>query len=139
TMLVPPQFLQLAEIDGEVAGFSLILPDFHEAIKPLNGRLCTWGFPVGLARFLRNRRHIQTARVLALGVLDKFRRRGISELLILRAAESTLELGYKQAELGWTLEDNSLINNTIEAVGGRHYKTFRIYEKSLVPASSSQA
>ena len=117
----------------------MTLPDFHEAIRPLNGRLCTWGFPVGLARFLRNRRHIQTVRLLALGVLDKFRRRGISELLILRAVETTMECGFKGAELGWTLEDNNLINNTIEAVGARHYKTFRIYEKNLAPTPSAQA
>jgi len=138
-MLVPPKLLQFAEVDGEVAGFSLTLPDFYEAIRPLNGRLCTWGFPVGLARFLRNRRHIQTVRLLALGVLDKFRRRGISELLILRAAEATIECGFKGAELGWTLEDNYLINNTIEAVGAQHYKTFRIFEKNLAPTPSSPA
>jgi GNAT superfamily N-acetyltransferase len=139
TMLVPPKLLQFAEVDGEVAGFSLTLPDFYEAIRPLNGRLCTWGFPVGLARFLRNRRHIQTVRLLALGVLDKYRRRGISELLILKAAETTMECGFKGAELGWTLEDNNLINNTIEAVGARHYKTFRIYQKNLAPMPSGQA
>jgi hypothetical protein len=78
-------------------------------------------------------------RLLALGVLDKFRRRGISELLILRAAEATIECGFKGAELGWTLEDNYLINNTIEAVGAQHYKTFRIFEKNLAPTPSSPA
>jgi GNAT superfamily N-acetyltransferase len=138
-MLVPPELLQIAEIDGELAGFTLTLPDFYEAIRPLNGRLCTWGFPVGLARFLRNRKHIKTVRLLALGVLEKFRRRGNSELLILQATEITKRLGFTGAELGWTLEDNNLINNTIEAVGARHYKTFRIYQKNLAPDAVPQA
>jgi hypothetical protein len=35
------------------------------------------------------------------------------------------------AELGWTLEDNYLINRTVEAVGAKRYKTYRIYEKRL--------
>jgi hypothetical protein len=35
------------------------------------------------------------------------------------------------AELGWTLEDNDAVNHTIEAVGGRHYKTYRVYDKPL--------
>jgi len=26
-----------------------------------------------------------------------------------------------------------LINRTIDAVGGRHYKTYRIYEKAISP------
>ena len=38
---------------------------------------------------------------------------------------------YRRRELGWTLEDNKLVNQTIEAVGGKKYKIFRIYEKVL--------
>ena len=41
------------------------------------------------------------------------------------------KVGYTGAELGWTLEDNVLVNRTIEAVGGRCYKTHRIYSKPL--------
>ena len=40
-------------------------------------------------------------------------------------------LGYHGAELSWTLEDNDMINRTIQAVGGRQYKRFRIYERSI--------
>ena len=40
-------------------------------------------------------------------------------------------LGYTGAELGWTLEDNLLINRTIETVGGRMYKRYRIYERAI--------
>ncbi len=40
-------------------------------------------------------------------------------------------IGYTGAELSWTLEDNELVNRTLEAVGARRYKTHRIYEKPL--------
>jgi hypothetical protein len=40
-------------------------------------------------------------------------------------------LHYTGAELSWTLEDNTMINRTIEAVGGRKYKTYRIFEKAI--------
>ena len=39
--------------------------------------------------------------------------------------------GYTGAELGWTLEDNYMINRCVAAVGARRYKTYRIYEKPL--------
>ena len=39
-------------------------------------------------------------------------------------------LGYR-AQLGWTLEDNDAVNRTIEAVGGRRYKTYRVYSKPI--------
>jgi hypothetical protein len=30
--------------------------------------------------------------------------------------------------MSWVLEDNRLMNRSIKAVGGRRYKTYRIYE-----------
>ncbi|HEV3340516.1 MAG TPA: GNAT family N-acetyltransferase [Pirellulales bacterium] len=131
-VIAMPDLLLLAEVDGEPVGFSMTLPDLNEVIRPLNGRLFRWGLPLGLIRLYWNRRCARTARLMALGILQPFRRRGVAELLILR----TLDYGKHQvrftgAELSWTLEDNDLINRTIEAVGGRRYKTYRIYERAI--------
>jgi hypothetical protein len=53
-------------------------------------------------------------------------------LLILRTADyGGKTRNYRCAELGWTLEDNSLINHTISAVGGYRYKTYRIFGCAL--------
>ena len=41
------------------------------------------------------------------------------------------KLGYEGAELGWTLEDNDAINHTIEDVGAKIYKRYRIYEREI--------
>jgi GNAT superfamily N-acetyltransferase len=128
-----PDHVLLAEADGKVVGFSITVPDMNEAIRSANGRLTTWGLPIGLARIWWGLRRIRTARMMVLVVLEGYRRKGVSELLILK----TLDYGknvlrYTGAELGWTLEDNELINRTIVAVGGQHYKTYRIYEKNLI-------
>jgi hypothetical protein len=40
--------------------------------------------------------------------------------------------GAKQAELSWVLEDNRPVRDMIELLGGQAYKTYRIYEKSLM-------
>lgn len=122
----------LAEVDGKTVGFSVTVPDLNEAIRPLNGRLTTLGLPIGWLRLVWRARKIKTARVLVLVVLEGYRRRGISELLILR----TLDYGknvlkYNAAELSWTLEENHLINHAIQNVGARRYKTYRIYERAL--------
>lgn len=131
-LIAMPDLLLLAEADGRPIGFSMTLPDLNEALRPLNGRLCRWGLPVGLIRLSLARRRIRTARLLVLGVVEGFRRRGVAEMMILR----TLDYGrdrahFTGAELSWTLEDNHLINRTIEAVGGKRYKTYRIYERAI--------
>jgi GNAT superfamily N-acetyltransferase len=127
-----PELVLLAEIKGEPVGFSITLPDYNEAIGPLSGRLTTFGVPVGLFRLLYRRRHIENCRVLVLDVQEGYRRRGLGELLILNTLAAARRAGFSgHAELGWTLEDNRLINRMIEAVGGRRYKTYRIYQKRI--------
>ena len=53
-------------------------------------------------------------------------------LLVLAALRRDgARLGFRAAELSWILEDNLAIRRVIEGVGGRVYKTYRIYEKAL--------
>jgi GNAT superfamily N-acetyltransferase len=130
--LAIPDLLLLAEVKGRPVAFSMTLPDFNEAARSVNGRLFPYGLPIGLIKFWRNLKHVKTARLLALGVIPEFRRQGIAELLILRTFDYGIgHMGYTGAELSWTLEDNALINRTIEAVGGKRYKTYRIYERGI--------
>jgi GNAT superfamily N-acetyltransferase len=127
-----PELLLLAEVDKQPVGFCVTLPDFNEAIRPLNGRLTWCGLPTGLLKLLRGMKRIQSGRMAILGLLKGYRRRGIAELLILQAFQQGRDqLGYRGAELSWTLEDNDLINRTIESVGAKIYKRFRIYERAI--------
>ncbi len=127
-----PELLLLAEVAGQPVGFCVTLPDLNEAIRPINGRLTSWGLPIGLVKLLRGMKRVQTARMAVLGVLPAFRKRGIAELMILRAFQhGKHKLGYKGAELGWTLEDNEMINRTVASVGANRYKRFRIYQRSI--------
>ena len=127
-----PELLLLAEHKNQPVGFSVTLPDFNEAIRPLNGQLTWCGLPTGLFKLLRDLKRIKTARMVTLGVVPGYRRRGIAELMILQAFQyGRYKLGYEGAELGWTLEDNDAINHTIEDVGAKIYKRYRIYEREI--------
>ena len=130
--LAVPELIMLAEAGDKPVGFSITLPDVNEAIAPLNGRLTTFGLPIGLARLMYRLPRVKTARMMVLDLLEAYRRRGISELLILKTLDyGKNTIGYTGAELGWTLEDNYLINRTVEAVGAERYKTYRIYERAI--------
>jgi len=127
-----PELLLIAEVGEEPVGFCVTLPDLNEAIRPLDGRLTWCGLPLGLFRLMRGLKQIRTARMAVLGVLPRFRRRGVAELMILQAFQyGKNRLGYTGAELSWTLEDNDLINRTIQSVGAERYKRFRIYERAI--------
>jgi hypothetical protein len=52
-------------------------------------------------------------------------------LVLENLRRTTARLGYSHVELSWVLEDNVPARRLIEGVGGRAYKTYRIYEKAL--------
>ena len=125
--VIDPQIALFADVDGVMAGCALALPDLNQVLTRMNGRL----LPFGLFHFLRRRSIIDRARVLLLGVLPEFQRLGLYPLLIAELHRRGRAQGYTRGELSWTLEDNHLVNAGIVAAGGRHHKTYRIYEKPL--------
>jgi GNAT superfamily N-acetyltransferase len=129
--LVIPEFALIAEIGDEPAGFILCVPDINVALRYINGRLTTFGLPIGLVKLLYHKSRTRTARLIALGVIEKYRRTGIAEMLVLRIVEDAMIKRGFTGELSLTLEDNFMINRFLEAIGADRYKTYRIYRKQL--------
>jgi len=128
--LIIPRGTLIAEVEDEPVGFVIAVPDINVALRHLNGRLTRFGFPIGLLKLLYYRTKIRTGRLVALGVVEKYRRAGIAELLVLQVMDESFARGFT-GELSMTLEDNTMINRFIEAIGAARYKTFRIYSRSL--------
>ncbi len=129
--LIVPQATLLAEIGDKPVGFVIGVPDINVALRRINGRLTRFGFPIGLIKLLFYKRRIRKGRLIALGVVEKYRRAGIAEMLVLRVMEETMVKRGFTGELSMTLEDNFMINRFLEAIGARHYKTYRTYGKNL--------
>jgi ribosomal protein S18 acetylase RimI-like enzyme len=74
-------------------------------------------------------RSIDRLRVLMLGVKPEYRFRGIETALSLETLRIARELGYARGELGWVSEQDTYLNQAIEALGGRKHKTYRLYQR----------
>jgi GNAT superfamily N-acetyltransferase len=122
--ILVPDLVLFGEVDGKVVGFALGLPDINRALKHAGGRL----FPLGLLKILYHKRSIRSFRVVALGVVEQYRTAGVAAGFYLELLRRAMALGYRECEMSWVLEDNTLMNRSIEALGGRRYKTYRIYE-----------
>jgi GNAT superfamily N-acetyltransferase len=123
-----PQCAICAEIDGRVIACAIALPDINQALKGTGGRL----FPLGLVRLLRRKTIVNQARLLLLGILPEYRRIGLFPLLISDLRRQILASPrYRRIEFSWVLEDNHDINATVERLGARRYKTYRIYQRDL--------
>jgi ribosomal protein S18 acetylase RimI-like enzyme len=85
--------------------------------------------PIGLTKLLLYKKRIRKGRLIALGVVEEYRRAGIAEMLVLRVVEETMVKRGITGELSMTLEDNYMINRFLEAIGAERYKTYRIYTR----------
>ena len=130
--IVEPEFTLIAEVGDKPAGFILCVPDINVALHRINGRLTWFGLPIGLAKLLYHKRRIRTVRLIALGVVAKYRRHGIAEMLVLRAIESVMvKRGFDEGECSLVLEDNFMMNRFLAAIGAEKYKTYRVYSRRL--------
>jgi len=125
--IVDPAVALIAEKDGEPVAFCLSLPDYNVVLRKMHGRL----FPFGWLRFLLGRRSITRVRIITMGIVEAYRNRGIDLLLYYHTFRNGLARGYRTCEMSWVLEDNTRMIRTIEHVGGRRYRTYRIFEKAL--------
>jgi hypothetical protein len=108
-------------------GFSAALPDYNVVLKRLNGKLGI----LGSAKFLYFSRKINTVRIMLLGVKHSFQKKGVEGLLYIETFKRGTQKGYPQGECSWILENNLLMQHGIEAMGGKRYKTYRIYEAMI--------
>ncbi|WP_394825157.1 hypothetical protein [Pendulispora albinea] len=132
-LILEPQITRIAFIDGEAAAVAVALPNINEMIGDLRGRLAPFGLPKLLYRL--KVQGPRSARLIILGIRRKYRHvrkyAALSAYLYGELAMSGKRIGIEWGELGWTLEDNGAVNAGIKLMGGKHYKTYRIYEKSL--------
>ncbi len=126
-MILDPELVALAEVGGELAGITVLLPDANQVFKRMRGRL----LPFGIFYFFGRNRIIDQLRLPILGVAPEYRDRGFELVMIHYLYERVLARGYQRCEASWTLEDNRAMNHVIEAGGAKHYKTYRVYQKEL--------
>ena len=127
-MILDTDFALVAEQDGKLVGFGLALPNYNEIFKTIKrGRL----LPTGIFKLLLGKSKIRSIRIYALGVIDGYRKMGIEAVLYGTIIKEYKRKGFTHAEAGWTLENNTLINEAIKAINGDPYKKYRLYEKEI--------
>jgi len=128
--IVDPRMAFIAFVDDEPAAFCLAVPDINQALIKLNGRL----FPTGLLKLLWHTKvsnKIDGVRMLTMGVIKKFQKRGIDNMFFIETYQKGLEFGYNWAELSWILETNDLMCRAAENMGAKLHKKYRLVEMPI--------
>lgn len=122
-----------AEIDGQPVGICICLPNLNEVTRDFGGKLTPLN--IGKLVWRLKVREPSSARLMLLGIKTELRGKKryapLAMAIIAELIRRGRRMNYEWAELGWTLEDNRLINATIRSIGATIYKRYRIYEKPI--------
>ncbi|MCP5145521.1 MAG: N-acetyltransferase [Gammaproteobacteria bacterium] len=132
-MLLPRDFIQIAEIDGEPVAFITLLPNINEALADLDGRLLPFGWLKLLWRL--KVKFPTSGRVALMGVRKHLQRTrlgpGLAYAVIREVRKAALAHGLTRVEFSWILEQNKPTRHIIELIGGTINKRYRLYRKNL--------
>jgi GNAT superfamily N-acetyltransferase len=125
--LVEPSLVLFGEIDNKIVGFALVMLDYNQIFKEMNGKL----FPLGFIKLMTQKKKIKWVRIIVLGILPEYQKKGLDSVfyweIVNRAHDNGIDLG----EASWVLEDNEMMKRGAETINGEIYKTYRIYEKGI--------
>ena len=125
-----PELVLFAVHKGKIVGFSVALPNLNEILSHMkNGKL----LPTGILHALLRLKYggIRSTRLLLGGFLPEYWASGIEAALALKGLESGLSTDFESCELGWVLDTNKIVLNSLEAVGLKRDKQYALFDRKL--------
>ena len=129
-MVIHDDLTAVAEVEGKPVAFALSIFNLNPVLKKIDGKL----FPFGIFRLLWDTKisnKVDMGRLILLGVRSDYRKTGLISPLMVETFRGAQRLGLVGGEIGWTLEDNDMINRAIERMGASKVATYRVYDKQL--------
>jgi len=125
--ILDPRFLKVVTKDDDIVAFVIGMPDMTKGIQKARGKL----FPLGLFKILREVKKTKQLDLLLGAVKEKYRGRGIDVLMGVNMLMSASEAGLEVIDTHHEMEENVKVRAEMEKMGGKTYKRFRVYGKSL--------
>lgn len=122
--LVEPSLVIFGEIEGEIVGAALVMYDYNQVFKNMNGRL----LPFNFIKLFTQKKRIDWLRILTLGIIPEFQKKGLDTVLYWEVLTRGDKLGLHRGEASWVLEDNDMMNRGLELMNGIPYKKYRLWE-----------
>lgn len=125
--IAEPKLVLFGEIDNELVGFALVMLDYNQVFKEMNGRL----FPFNFIKLFTKKKDITWARIITLGIIPEFQKKALDSVFYWEIVNRAAELGITKGEASWVLEDNEMMNRGLEVMKAEKYKTYRIWQTAV--------
>ncbi len=125
--IADPKLIKLVMKGDEIVGFLFGFPDISEGIRRAQGRI----WPFGWFWLLREFRRTRWLNLNGAGILPAYRGLGVNAILYAEMAKTIQQGQFKHADIV-QIEESVLTLADARTMGGKIYKTHRIYEKDLI-------
>jgi GNAT superfamily N-acetyltransferase len=125
--LAEPSLVLFGYINNELVGFALVMLDYNQIFKEMNGKL----FPFNFLKLKTKKKNITWSRVITLGVIPEFQKRGLDAVFYWEVVTRAHKIGIDLGEASWILEDNEMMNRGANVMNGDLYKKYRLYEMDI--------
>ena len=122
-----PALIKAVEYEGELAGFIIAMPNISKGLIAAKGHL----FPFGFMHLLLSAKRSEQLDLLLGGIKKKYQGIGIDILLGMELLATARSKKFSIIDSHLELETNFKIHAEMEKVGGKVYKKYRLYQKSL--------
>ncbi len=126
--VLDPRFIKGVLKDGQVVAFIIGIPDMTEGIQKARGRL----FPFGFIHILRAQKKTKQLDLLLGAIKKEYRGMGLDALMGMAMISSAQKAGFEIIDTHHEMESNVRVRAEMERVGGKIYKIYRVYQKSLL-------
>ena len=126
-LVLDPQLLLIAEVEGRMAGFCWGVGDLNPMIRSFKGKMG----PIQIIKFLFKVKRYHRAGLLAIGVLPEYKGTGVAQTLAITLYKRFEERGLKEAFYFFVNESNTRSRRFAEAMGGTGRVLYHCYDKSL--------
>jgi hypothetical protein len=125
--LAEPSLVLFGEINNKLVGFALVMMDYNQIIKSMNGRL----FPFQFIKLMTQKKKISWVRIITLGLIPEYQKKGLDSVFYWEIVNRAKDLGIYLGEASWILEDNEMMNRGSAAMNAEIYKKYRIYDYKI--------
>jgi ribosomal protein S18 acetylase RimI-like enzyme len=126
--LLNPKFIKVIEDkEGKVIAYTVVMPDISKGLQKCKGYL----LPFGIFSILRSGK--KSHRIVALlgAIEEEYRGRGLDVMMAMKILESGRQEGKSEIDGHLVMETNYAMRGEYEHIGGKVYKRFSIFSKSL--------
>ncbi len=125
--IADPKLIKLVMKGEEIAGFLFGFPDISDGIRRARGRI----LPFGWLWLLLDFRRTKWVNLNGAGILAPYRGLGVNAILYVEMEKTFRAGNFEHADIV-QIEERVLTLADTQTMGGKIYKTHRIFEKDLV-------